>query len=158
MPEKGSLIPGWRLGALQARVSIALAGCAIMLAILIAAGIYIGANPLLHCRQHSTMLFFGTAIRTSGHTGHVSGNEWKGFVESAIVPRLPDGFTILEGQGGYRSAATGLAVHENTYVLMVAHHDEAQVSARLNDIIEDYKARFRQESVLRLDQCGAYRF
>jgi hypothetical protein len=158
MFEEAFLKVGERLGVLQAKVVLALAGGAIALAILVAAGVYIWLNPLLHCRQQSTQLFFGTATRHGEHVRHLDSSEWHGFVESAIVPRLPDGFTILEGQGVYRSAADGAAMRENTYILMVAHRNEAEINAKLVTIVEDYKSRFQQESVLRLDQCAVYKF
>lgn len=158
MFEEAFLKVGERLGALQAKVVLALTGGVIALAILVAAGVYIWLNPMLHCRQQSALLFFGTAIRHGEHVRHLDGNEWRGFVESAIVPRLPDGFTVLEGQGFYRSAAAGAATRENTYILMVAHRNDAEINTRLATIVEDYKSRFQQDSVLRLDQCGVYRF
>ena len=158
MFEEAFLKVGERLGALQAKVVVALIGGAIMLAIMAAAGVYVWMHPVLHCRQQSALLFFGTAIRQGNHTGHIGGDEWKGFVESAIVPRLPDGFTVLEGQGFYRSAIDGAAARESTYILMVAHRNDADINGRLATIVEDYKTRFHQESVLRLDQCGAYKF
>lgn len=158
MFEEAFLKVGERLGALQAKVAMALAGGAIALSILIAAGAYIWLNPLLHCRQQSAQLFFGTAIRHGEHVRHLDSSEWHGFVESAIVPRLPDGFTVLEGQGFYRSATSGLSVRESTYILMVVHRNDAEINAKLATIVEDYKSRFQQESVLRLDQCGAYKF
>lgn len=158
MFEEAFLKVGERLGVLQAKVVLALAGGAVALAVLVAAGVYIWLNPVLHCRQQSALLFFGTAIRHGEHVRHLDGSEWHGFVESAIVPRLPDGFTVLDGQGFYRSAANGTAMRENTYILMVAHRNDAEINAKLAAIVEDYKSRFQQESVLRLDQCGAYRF
>ena len=158
MFEEAFLKIGERLGALQAKVVVALAGGAVTLAILVAAAVYVWMHPVLHCRQQSALLFFGTAIRQGEHVRHVDGNEWRGFVESAIVPRLPDGFTVLEGQGFYRSATDGATARENTYIVMVAHRNDAEVNARLATIVADYKSRFHQESVLRLDQCGAYRF
>lgn len=157
MFEEAFLKVGERLGALQAKVVLALAGGIIALTIIVAAGVYIWLNPLLHCRQQNALLFFGTAIRHGEHVRHLDDNEWHGFVESAIVPRLPDGFTVLQGQGVYRSATDGAAIREKTFILMVAHRDDAEINAKLATIVEDYKSRFQQESVLRLDQCGAYR-
>lgn len=158
MFEEAFLKVGERLGALQAKVVLALAGGGIALAALIAAGVYIWLNPVLHCRQQSALLFFGTAIGHGEHVRHLDGSEWRDFVESAIVPRLPDGFTVLEGQGFYRSPADGSSARENTYILMVAHRNDADINARLATIVQDYKSRFQQDSVLRLDQCGAYKF
>ncbi|HEX6958846.1 MAG TPA: DUF3574 domain-containing protein [Ferrovibrio sp.] len=111
-------------------------------------------HPLALCRQQTSSLFFGTAI---GGGGKVEPADWSRFVDEAIRPRFPDGFTILDGQGAYRSADADI-VREEAHVLVVARPNSAEIDGKLDAIAEDYKARFHQESVLRLDQCGAYRF
>lgn len=122
-----------------AAVAILLAGCT-------------AAPP---CRNH-TQLFFGAAIGEGGE--RVDDAAWRDFVESAILPRFPDGFTVMDAQGLWRSPATGHAASEPSRVLVVLHADEADTHRRLDEIAADYKARFRQESVLRVDQCSSYRF
>lgn len=107
------------------------------------------------CRNH-TQLFFGTAIGENGE--RVDAAAWRSFVESTVLPRFPDGFTAMDAQGAWRSPATGHAVAEPSRVLLVLHADNAESHRKLDEIAADYKARFRQESVLRLDQCGAYYF
>lgn len=107
------------------------------------------------CRNH-TQLFFGVAIGESGE--RVDETAWRSFVESAILPRFPDGFTVMDAQGLWRSPATGRAVAEPSRVLLVLHPDNTESNRGLESIAAEYKARFRQDSVLRLDQCGAYRF
>ena len=107
------------------------------------------------CRNH-TQLFFGTAIGESG--ARVDEAAWRDFVETAILPRFPAGFTVIDAQGLWRSPATGHAVGEPSRVLLVLHADDAESSGKLHAIAAEYKARFRQDSVLRLDQCGTYSF
>lgn len=128
----------WR-PALMAGSMVLLAGC-------------MAAPP---CRNH-TQLFFGAAIGDGGT--RVDDGAWRAFVEAAILPRFPDGFTVMDAQGLWRSAATGGVVREPSRILLVLHPDDAESNRRLDAIAADYKARFRQDSVLRLDQCGAYRF
>ncbi len=107
------------------------------------------------CRNH-TQLFFGTAIGESG--ARVDDAAWRDFVDTAILPRFPAGFTVIDGQGLWRSPATGQAVREQSRILLVLHADDAESNGKLAAIAAEYKARFRQESVLRLDQCGSYSF
>lgn len=107
------------------------------------------------CRNH-TQLFFGTAIADS--SARVDEAAWRDFVDTAILPRFPDGFTVLDAQGLWRSPVTGRAVSEASRVLLVLHADNAESNGKLDAIAADYKARFRQESVLRIDQCSAYSF
>lgn len=158
MFEEAFLKVGERLGAVQARALFALAAAVLALAITIAGGVYAWLSPLSFCRQQTTQLYFGTHITENGNVSHVTDGEWKGFVEAAIVTRFPDGFTIHDGHGFYRSTRDGSTVREPAYILTVAHAGSHQSSGRLSEIAEDYKLRFRQDSVLRVDQCGAYRF
>ena len=114
-----------------------------------------GCTTAPACRNH-TQLFFGAAIAESG--AQVDEAVWRDFVETAILPRFPDGFTVMDAAGLWRSPVTGQAVREPSRVLLVLHPDNADSNSKLDAIAADYKTRFRQESVLRLDQCGAYSF
>lgn len=124
----------------------------------VAAGLLLavsGCAAAPSCRNH-TQLVFGMAIGDGG--ARVDASAWRDFVETEILPRFPDGFTIMDAEGSWRSAATGRAVSEPSRVLLVLHPDTADSHGRLDAIAAAYRARFRQESVLRLDQCSAYRF
>lgn len=158
MFEEAFLKVGERLGALQAKAIFALAAAILALAVTVAGGIYVWLSPLALCRQQTTQLYFGTHISENGNVAHVDTGSWKGFVESAIVSRFPDGFTVHDGHGFYRSPRDGNTVREPAYILTVAHRGSRESNSRLDEIILDYKSRFRQESVLRVDQCSAYRF
>lgn len=107
------------------------------------------------CRNH-TQLFFGSAIGGSG--AQVDEVAWRDFVDTAILPRFPDGFTVMDAQGLWRSPETGRVVREASRVLLVLHPDDTDSNGKLDAIAAEYKTRFRQDSVLRLDQCGTYSF
>lgn len=158
MFEEAFLKVGERLGVLQARAIFALAAAIVALAVTLAGGAYVWLSPLALCRQQTSQLYFGTHVAGDGSVGHVTEVEWKGFVESAIVSRFPDGFTVHDGHGFYRSARDGNTVREAAYILTVAHGGSRDSSERLNQVAADYKTRFRQESVLRIDQCSRYSF
>lgn len=155
MFEEAFLKVGERLGALQARVVVALALSVVVVMLLAASAIYAWFNPLALCRQQSSSLFFGTAIADQGR---VEAADWDRFVEEVIVPRFPDGFTLLAGQGAWRSSRSGEVVREDSRILLVLHEGDRAADRALEAIAADYKARFRQESVLRADQCARYRF
>lgn len=146
---------GLRIGALQTRLVVVLAVVLLAVALVIGAGVYVWFNPAALCRTQATSLYFGTTI---GSDGRVTRQDWDRFVDEAIVPRFPDGFTLTEGQGAWRSSTEGATMRESTHIFMVVHPQSTDVDARLSAIAEDYKTRFRQESVLRLDQCGSYSF
>ncbi|WP_298723981.1 DUF3574 domain-containing protein [uncultured Ferrovibrio sp.] len=146
---------GERIGSLQAQVICALALAAATLVILLAAGLYLWSDPLTFCRQRTTSLVFGTAM---GSDRKVEAADWARFVDEAILPRFPDGFTLLEAQGAWRASDSGAAVREDSHILMVARPRDGAIDGKLAAIIDEYKARFRQDSVLRMDQCSAYEF
>jgi hypothetical protein len=156
--EEAFLKVGERLGVLQARAILALAAAVLGLAVTLAGGVYVWLSPLALCRQQTSQLYFGTHINADGNTAHVTEAEWNSFVESAIVSRFPDGFTVHDGHGFYRSTRDGSTVREAAYILTVAHGGSRDSGERLNLVAADYKSRFRQESVLRIDQCSSYRF
>jgi hypothetical protein len=106
------------------------------------------------CRTH-TALFFGMTIGEQGEV--VSEADWQSFVAKEVTPRL-DGFTVIDATGHYRSPTTGETVMEKSRILTVVHPDEAEIHRKIDAIAEAYKARFRQESVLRVDQCAAFAF
>ncbi|MFN4278353.1 MAG: DUF3574 domain-containing protein [Ferrovibrio sp.] len=155
MFEEAFLKVGERLGSLQARVVAALVLSSVVFMLLVATAAYAWFNPLALCRQQSSSLFFGTAIADQGR---VEAADWDRFVDEVIVPRFPDGFTLLAGQGAWRSSRTGAAVREDSHILLVLHEGDGESDQALDAIAAEYKTRFRQESVLRADQCARYRF
>ncbi len=155
MFEEAFLRVGERLGSLQTRLVLALILAASVPLLLIGAAIYLRFEPLALCRQQVSSLYFGTAMPDRRE---VEAGEWGRFIDEAIVPRLPDGFTLQSGQGVWRSPKTGDTIREDTRILMVLHESARTVNDTLDLIAADYKARFRQESVLRVDQCAVYRF
>ena len=78
--------------------------------------------------------------------------EWSQFVDEVITPRFPAGFTVLSGLGQWRTAAGNIA-KENSKVFVVVYPKRERSSAgkKLNEIRAEYKKRFEQESVLRVD-------
>lgn len=158
MFEEAFLKVGERLGALQAKAVFALAVAILALAVTIAGGLYAWFSPLSLCRQQTSQLYFGTHINENGNVAHVDTADWKGFVEGAIVSRFPEGFTMHDAHGFYRSTQDGSTVREPAYILTVAHAGSSESNGRLDEIASEYKLRFKQESVLRVDHCGTYRF
>ena len=95
-----------------------------------------------------TELFFGTAKPD----GVVSSEEYQLFIDQEVTPRFPDGLTILDGRGQFRTA-DGVLVKENSFVLVLLYPAEtANESTRMIERIRWlYAWQFQQESVLRVD-------
>jgi hypothetical protein len=93
----------------------------------------------------SELLYFGLAKPD----GTVSAAEWSAFLQSSVTPRFPDGLTAWEATGQWQ-AADGSITRERAYVLNLLHAEAASAEAAVRDVVADYKARFKQEAVLRV--------
>jgi hypothetical protein len=109
-----------------------------------------GANAqLLDCRsgQRPTevvQLFFG---RNIGNRLGVSESAWARFVEREIVPRFPDGHTVFDATGRWRDRAANRVVREPSKIVEIVLPGTPEDMAHLNEIVEAYKSRFKQQSV-----------
>jgi Protein of unknown function (DUF3574) len=99
-------------------------------------------------------LYFGTA--GNGHRP-VSNTDWAHFVEAQIGPRFPGGFTVLKGQGRWRTSR-GAILKETSHVLIVWYRRAPSVEARIEAIRAAYRRQFSQESVMRADSSGCVSF
>jgi hypothetical protein len=127
---------------------LALAGCA-------------AARPPLCTPQEAqagcavaTQLFFGLSLPDGGTVGEA---EWRSFLAETVTPLFPAGFTVLTSEGQWRDEGTAAIVREPSRILLIVHSagaDEAALAA----LIDAYKTRFHQQSVLRLDMKAIARF
>lgn len=93
--------------------------------------------------QLRTTLYFGT----TRPTGAVSELEWHMFLRDEVTQRFPDGLTVWDAQGQWKSAK-GTIDQERTKVLLLVHPDTARARGSVQDVIEKYRKVFEQESVL----------
>ena len=93
----------------------------------------------------SETLFFGASIPDGGT---VSEADWAAFVGEVVTPRFPEGLTMWNATGQWRGAS-GVVEREGSHVLRVTYRDEPARAAAVAEIARAYKARFRQEAVLR---------
>jgi hypothetical protein len=82
----------------------------------------------------------------------VSEDDWDRFLNDVVTPLFPDGFTVLNGRGQYREAS-GKIAKEPSHVLVFLYRKIERKTAdlKIEQIRSDYKKRFSQESVLRVD-------
>jgi len=92
--------------------------------------------------QVRTTLYFGM----SRPTGAVSELEWQLFLRDDVTPRFPDGLTVWDAQGQWRGK-TGIE-QERLKVLLLVHPDGAKARASVLELIDRYRKKFDQESVL----------
>ena len=104
---------------------------------------------LVDCRggQRPTQvaeLMFG---RNIGNRIGVSEARWSQFVDREITPRFPNGLTVFNAAGQWRDRASNRIVREPSKIVQIVLPGEVDDIARLNEIAEAYKLRFKQQSV-----------
>ena len=93
--------------------------------------------------QVRTTLYFGLARPK----GSVSELEWQIFLRDEVTRRFPDGLTVWEAEGQWRTPA-GSIDHEQSKVLLLVHADTAAARQSVQAVIEAYRKTFEQQSVL----------
>ena len=93
--------------------------------------------------QVRTTLYFGLARPK----GSVTELEWQIFLRDEVTARFPDGLTVWEAEGQWRSPA-GSIDHEQSKVLLLVHPDTSAARQSVQAVIEAYRKTFEQQSVL----------
>ena len=90
---------------------------------------------------------------------NVSASAFARFLKSEVTPRLPEGYTLLDGQGFWREDRSGKTISEPSRVLIHLHDASTKKNSTLDTIAAAYKQAFHQEAVLRTDTktCVAFR-
>ena len=103
---------------------------------------------------NTAQLFFG---RSMGTMGEVTDADWRGFVDAEVSPRFPDGLSISDVYGQWKSPA-GDFVREDSKALFIVLAGAPGERARLDLIRDAYKRRFHQQSVLLVEQKACVAF
>ena len=93
--------------------------------------------------QVRTTLYFGL----QRPKGAVSELEWQIFLRDEVTRQFPDGLTVWEAEGQWRTPA-GSVEHEHSKVLLLVHADTAAARQAVQSVIETYRRAFDQDSVL----------
>ncbi len=112
------------------------------------------------------------AIRTELYCGFstpraaVTEREFRQFLDEVVTPRFPQGYTVEVAEGRWRSDAgapaagreknasptdTSPTATEPSRVIIIVHPPTDDASRKIELIRREYKFRFDQESVLRVD-------
>lgn len=84
-------------------------------------------------------LFFG---RT-----RVSDADWADFAAQTITVNLPDGFTVIDGDGQWMNPTTRHISHERSTTVIAAVPDTPASAAAISAVKQAYLARFHHQSV-----------
>ncbi|WP_332641540.1 DUF3574 domain-containing protein [Brevundimonas sp.] len=99
-------------------------------------------------------LYFG---RNIGDQPGVSEADWRAFLDEEVTPRFPDGLTVIDAAGQWRSQS-GAIGREASKVLVIVLSGRSDERARLDAIREAYKRRFRQEAVMLVERAACIAF
>ena len=127
-------------------VSLALTACA-------------PSNPEVPCPEGSERfdeyrLFFG---RNIGDAEGVSDDDWRTFLADTVTSRFPDGLSAFDTAGQWRNSQ-GEIVRERSKMVLILAVPDSDATQRLDEIAQEYKQRFSQESVLRVTGSACVAF
>jgi hypothetical protein len=86
-------------------------------------------------------LYFGRSI--AGRS-EVTDREWKDFRDQVITPALPNGYTVLDGQGAWMNPRLRSTISETTKILVVALPDAPESLSTINRVRGLWQTRFHQ--------------
>ena len=101
-----------------------------------------------------TELYFGT----NRDGGVISDAEFTLFMDSKITPRFPDGLTLLTGYGQFLNSKGVLEKERSKVLILLYPVGTTDANRRIQDIREDFKKQYGQESVLRVDSYALVSF
>jgi hypothetical protein len=91
------------------------------------------------------VVYFG---RNRPGGGIVSDAEWRQFLDEVFTPRFPAGLTVIEATGQWQGRS-GVVEQETSEVVTLLHPGNEAALRALDEVVGEYKRRFRQEAVLR---------
>ena len=105
-------------------------------------------------RLQRTELFFGR----NSPAGEISESAFQDFLDKEVTPLFPDGLTVIDGKGQFRASANSPVEKEAAKVLVLLYRFDKSTNDKVEEIRSRYKARFSQQSVLRVDEpvCASF--
>lgn len=98
-----------------------------------------------------TELYFSIGEWTETALSTEAELKWAKFLDAEVTPRFPDGLSVIDVYGQWRSAKPGAVVErERSRLLVIVHADTEDVSAKIEAIRAAWKQQAGEESVLRV--------
>jgi hypothetical protein len=94
--------------------------------------------------QQVVELMFGRKV--PGRSA-VTEDEWERFLDHEIIPRFPEGLTVLSAVGQWHDHSSNRIVREPSKIVLIVLPGKDADMARVKEIAEAYKSRFKQQSV-----------
>jgi hypothetical protein len=100
-------------------------------------------------------LYFGRSV---AGRAEVSDREWRDFRDQVVTPALPNGYTVLDGQGAWMNPRSRATIAEPTKILLVALPDAPDSLPVVNRVRSAWQHRFHQYVVGMTVQTGCGSF
>jgi hypothetical protein len=92
-------------------------------------------------------MYFGL----STPTGLVTARDFDQFIAASVTPRFPEGLTELTAKGQWRNSH-GDIIAEPSMIVEIVMIDTQANHVHIQNIIDDYKKKFAQESVMLIEE------
>jgi Protein of unknown function (DUF3574) len=86
----------------------------------------------------------------------ISDEQWQAFINEQIVPRFPQGFTVVPAEG--RWFQDGQTRSEPSRIVIIMHPKTSEDDVKIDMIAREYARRFNQDAVLRADGVSKVTF
>lgn len=84
---------------------------------------------------------------------------WAKFLDAEVTPRFPDGLSVVDVYGQWRSPKAGAVIlRERSRLLVILHPATAEASVKIEAIRKAWKQPTGEESVLRVSQPAEVSF
>ena len=94
----------------------------------------------------------------SGQSGEIVDDAaWDTFLGDTVTPRFPNGLTVLDAQGRWRDSEGAVGKERSTILVILAPPGDEGLRL-INEISDEYKVRFNQESVLEVASATCVSF
>jgi hypothetical protein len=92
-------------------------------------------------------LYFGLGPADNPEGG-IDETQWRAFLDREVTPRFPDGLTVLDAYGQWRSRGKETPGRLRSKVLVILHADTPENRASIDAIRSAWKGNTRHQSVL----------
>lgn len=113
-------------------------------------GRQVAAHPAQASQWVRSELYFG--IGMAGQVSAAEEKRWRDFLDAEVTPRFPDGLTVVDGYGQWRSPGTAGTETLASKVLLILHEDTPQRRADIEAIRIAWKRASGDASVLWVEQ------
>jgi hypothetical protein len=92
------------------------------------------------------------AVEVDLYFGEISPAQWTAFLDEEVTSRFPDGLSVVDVYGQYRNRQ-GAVGRERSKLLVIVVFDAPAHAPRVQAIVDSYRRRYSQESVLHVERA-----